>query len=114
MISKSQIENAAVSGLPLTCADVASVDAKRGVITLRHAWAEDCDARIWHGVIGPVRAEARRMADATGRAVEGHGDMGDAGGHETVKQALLVTGAQRVDPGRTRGMRREDLRHVAG
>ncbi len=75
--SSSQVRNAAIAGLALDIADVAKVDAGRGVITLRHPWADDEDGRVLSAVSRCVRAEAERIAAQTRQdvevyAVEGH------------------------------------------
>ena len=71
LVSKTQIENAGLSGLPVTFGDVARVSRKhRGVVTLRHVWPENVDARIWSAVRRAAIRGAQEMADRIGRAVE--------------------------------------------
>lgn len=78
-MKKSEIENRGLSGLPLTAADVATTcrDPRYPVMTMRHVWREDCDARIWHAVRRAAVDGLITLADRTGRpaelyAAEGH------------------------------------------
>lgn len=64
------IRNSAIGGLALDIADVATVDAKRGVITVRDAYADDDDGRILSAVSRCVRAEGERIAAETHQDVE--------------------------------------------
>lgn len=66
---KRDLENAALSGLPIDGRDVVRVSRTGRCVTYRHAWAEDCDARIWHGVSQAAREIARDVARRTGRSV---------------------------------------------
>jgi len=67
---KAQIENWAVSGMPLSGEDVAVVSRDKRTIKLRHAWPDDTDARIWSGVRQAFMALAGQVANKTGRPVE--------------------------------------------
>lgn len=58
------VYRAAISGLPLDLADVATVNAERGVITLRHVWPEDVDGRVWSAILRCATREAERIAPA--------------------------------------------------
>ncbi len=64
------IENAAISGSRIDGRNVASVSRSRRSLTLRHRWAEHCDARVWDGVRRAFMTLAHEIADATGRSVE--------------------------------------------
>lgn len=66
----TQIRNSAIGGLPLDIADIAIVDATRGVITARDAYADDDDGRLLSAVMRCLRAEAERVAGETKQDVE--------------------------------------------
>lgn len=73
--SKRDVEIALLSGVApmggqLSFHDVATVSRDRRSITLRHAWPEDVDARVWNNLMHLVGREAQRLADETGRSVE--------------------------------------------
>ena len=79
--SKHDVEIALLSGVApmggrIDVSDVATVSRDRRAITLRHAWPENVDARVWHNLMSLVRAEARRVADQTGRPVEVYAKQG--------------------------------------
>ncbi len=57
--------------------------------------------------------DAFDLAAVTG-TVEGHGDMGDAGGHEAIEEAVFVARAQGEDPGGAFGMRGKDRPEIDG
>src|SRR3989338_2642529 len=85
--------------------DLGVVPGERGVFDLGRG-------ELDHSFAGPS-ADASDLAAVPG-TVKGHGDMGDAGGHEAIEEAVLVAGAQRFDPGSSICMSGEDLRHVDG
>lgn len=85
--------------------DLGVVPGQRGILDLGRG-------ELDRGLAGPC-ADAFDLAAVTG-TVKGHGDMGDAGGNETVEQTVLVAGALGFDAGRAFGMRRENLRQVDG
>ena len=67
---KGAIENAAISGLPLSGDAVASLSRDRRVMRLRHVWPDDTDARTWHGVRQAFLNWAQEVANETGKPVE--------------------------------------------
>lgn len=74
-MSKTDIELAALSGYgpygsALAGSDVARVSRDKRCITMRHAWRDDIDARVWAGVRNAAWGLARQVADETGRGVE--------------------------------------------
>ena len=73
-MTKRHIEIAAESGYGpfgslLSGADVARVSRDRRVVTLRHVWPDDTDARVWHGVEQAAYTLAREVVRRTGRPV---------------------------------------------
>lgn len=69
-MNKTDIRNAAISGIPLNGSDVATISRNRRTMTLRHVWSEDTDGRVIDGVSRAWRREARRVANTTGKPVE--------------------------------------------
>lgn len=67
---KGDIENRAISGLPLSGKAVASLSRDRRVMRLRHVWPNDTDARTWHGVRQAFLNWAQEVANETGKSVE--------------------------------------------
>ena len=57
-------------GSRLHFSDVARLSRDKKVITLRHVWPDNVDARVWHAVSGVVYARALEVAKETGRRVE--------------------------------------------
>ena len=81
-MTKSDIENAALAGLPLDGRDVARVRRSRNrpctVITYRHVWRDDTDGRVWAALHRAVARLAQGIADAERVSVEvysAHGCM---------------------------------------
>lgn len=75
---KRTIINRGLSGLTLDVSDVARTSRNGKVITLRHVWAEDTDARVWDAVHRAFMRGALMLAIRTGKAVEvysAHGDL---------------------------------------
>lgn len=69
-MKKRQLEIRAESGLRLEGRDVARVSRRGDVITLRHRWAEHCDARVWDAVRRAFLHLAQEQANRMGRSVE--------------------------------------------
>ncbi len=69
MRSKADIESAGLSGLPVSFADVARVSRSGRVVTLRHNWRDNTDARIWSTVRRAFARGAGEIADRTGGTV---------------------------------------------
>ena|SRR3982750_1129576 len=67
---KGDIENRAISGLPLSGEAVASLSRDRGSMRLRHVWPDDTDARTWHGVRRAFLNWAQEVANTTRKPVE--------------------------------------------
>lgn len=57
-------------GSRLDFADVARLSRDKRVITLRHVWPDDTDARVWHAISGVVTRRAVEIAEQTGKSVE--------------------------------------------
>ena len=81
-MTKREIENVgrAGGGARLDGADVATVNYKRGTVTLRHVWPDGTDARVWSAVSAAAWALAKQTAKALNKPVEiysKHGDMLD-------------------------------------
>lgn len=78
-MTKKEIENAFLFGSNrVTGADVVrrSRGRKAAVLTYRHCWADDADARVIDGVTRAARLIAREIAQETGRDVEIHDPRG--------------------------------------
>jgi hypothetical protein len=73
---KDRIEDRAIAGLPIDPHAVAAVSRDRRVITLRHAWPENVDGRVWDGVRRAYQRLAREIANSTGRGVEVYAKQG--------------------------------------
>lgn len=74
MMTKRDIQIAGESGYgpngtTIAFRDVARLSRDRRVITLRHVWPDDTDARVWHAVSTVVYRRAREVAAETKRAV---------------------------------------------
>jgi hypothetical protein len=81
MTPKARIEDRAIAGLSVDPHAVAAVGRNRRVVTLRHVWSEDVDARVWDGVRRAYRRLAKDLANSTGRMIEvysKHGFMLDS------------------------------------
>jgi hypothetical protein len=76
MTPKARIEDRAIAGLAVDPHAVASVSRNRRVITLRHAWSESADARVWDGVRRAYRRLAKDLANSTGRTTEVYSKQG--------------------------------------
>ncbi len=79
-MGKSKIEDCAVSGLPLDGHDVARVGRNGRVVTLRHVWPDNTDARVWDGVRRAAHRLAQETVNRTGRRIDlmsAHGDTLD-------------------------------------
>jgi hypothetical protein len=68
--SKSDIESAGLSGLPVAFAAVARVSRNGRVVTLRHVWSDGVDARIWSAVRNAFGRGAQDIANRIGKPVE--------------------------------------------
>ena len=75
-MTKREIENRAIAGLPLYGCDVARVRRDARVITLRHVWGERVDGRVLDGVRRAYLTLARALAHRTGRSVEVYAAQG--------------------------------------
>ena len=75
-MTKREIENRALAGLPLYGSDIARVRRDARVITLRHVWGERVDGRALDGVRRAYRTLARALARRTGRSVEVYASQG--------------------------------------
>lgn len=78
MTTKAQIIDRAISGLPVAGEAVARVARSGRVITLRHVWRDEDDARVIHGVRRAWMRLAREVSARTGHDVEvysAHGDL---------------------------------------
>lgn len=69
---KRWVENAAISGLPLTGKDVARKVRGKGVLVLRHDWPDGADGRVLDAVRRAYMDLARETAARIGKAVEVH------------------------------------------
>ena len=67
-MTKSQIENAAISGTSIGGRVVARV-TRAGAVVLRHVWPDNCDSRVWDSVKRAARRLAQERADETGRTI---------------------------------------------
>ena len=76
MTPKARIEDRAMAGLPVDPHAVASVARNRRVITLRYAWPDSIDARVWDGVRRAYRRLAKDLANSTGRTIEVYSKQG--------------------------------------
>lgn len=76
MSPKKKIEDRASAGLPVDPHEVASVSRSRRVVTLRHAWPEDGDARVWDGIRRAYHRLAKDLANSTGRRIEVYAKQG--------------------------------------
>lgn len=57
---KKDVRIAAINGVGLDFSDVARLSRSRGVVTLRHSWADD-DGRAQHAVLQCVRSAAAEI-----------------------------------------------------
>jgi hypothetical protein len=69
-MTKNEIANRAESGLAIYPPYVARRNVKRGVVTLRHSWPDDIDARVWDGVKRAAMALCQTTADKRGKSVD--------------------------------------------
>jgi hypothetical protein len=67
---KIDLENRAISGLPVSGQDVAVVSRDQRSIKLRHVWPDNIDARVWAGIKNAVMELAQEIANKTRRPVE--------------------------------------------
>lgn len=64
------VRSAAIGGLPIEIDDVARIDKRRGVITMRDTYADDDDGRVLSAVQRCAREAAEELARASGSDVE--------------------------------------------
>lgn len=69
-MKKQNIINAGVSGLPLRGIDVARVSRDKRRITLRHAWKDDVDGRVWAAIRAAFGDLARSVVKSTRKSVQ--------------------------------------------
>lgn len=64
-----EIINCAISGVRLDLSDVARVSHDRRLITLRRAWPEHCDSRVWDAIRNAYVSGTQKIANDTLRQV---------------------------------------------
>ena len=74
--TRRDIENAGLSGLPVSFEQIARVSRNKRVVTLRHAWADDVDGRIWSAVRRTFLRGAQKLANETRKSVEVYAKQG--------------------------------------